>query len=203
MIRGIPGYGDQPNLSYEGVTEESQFLLGYNEPNKADQAGIPADVAAAAWIELQQKYPDKILVSPATAGANKPWMDEFWDRCKVLGCRIDYIATHKYSGDSHEVMSLLEEYSRRYDNKKLWLTEFAVNNENSEEAIIAYVEDILPKLEAAPYIWRYSWFITRFTPTGDGEGNWWLNSKNSLLEYEASTLTSVGQAYDVPYHAYL
>ena len=59
--------------------------------------------------------------------------------------RIDYIATHKYSGDADEVMSLLEEYSRRYDNKKIWLTEFAVNNENNKETIVAYVEDILPK----------------------------------------------------------
>ena len=26
-----------------------------------DQAGIPPDVAAEAWIELQEQYPDKIL----------------------------------------------------------------------------------------------------------------------------------------------
>ena len=203
MIRGIKGYGDQPNLSYEGVTEDSVFLLGYNEPDHEDQAGIPADVAAEAWIELQEMYPDKVLVSPSTAGANKRWMDEFWDRCKVLGCRIDYISTHKYSGNADQVMSVLEEYSRRYDNKKIWLTEFAVNNEHDQEKIIAYVEDVLPRLEAAPFIWRYSWFITRYKFDETGEGSWWLDSRNSLLDYEESRLTGVGEAYDVPYHQFL
>ena len=42
--------------------------------------------------------------------------------------------------------------------------------------------------------------ISRFTHTGDGEGNWWLNSKNSLLRANTSVLTTVGHAYDLPYH---
>jgi len=203
MIWGVNGYGHQPNLNYDNVTEEGRYLLGYNEPNKEDQSGMPPQVAAEAWIELQEKYPDKLLVSPATAGANKPWMDEFWDRCKALGCRIDYIATHKYSGDTDQVMSILEEYSRRYDNTPLWLTEFAVNNEHDPAVITAYVEEVLPRLEAADFIYRYSWFISRHTPKHEETGNWWMDSANGLLEYEASKLTAVGRAYDVAYHQYL
>ena len=100
-------------------------------------------------------------------------------------------------------MSILEEYSRRYDNTPLWLTEFAVNNEHDPAVITAYVEEVLPRLEAANFIYRYSWFISRHTPKHEETGNWWMDSANGLLEYEASKLTAVGQAYDVPYHQYL
>ena len=117
--------------------------------------------------------------------------------------RIDYISTHKYSGNANQVMSILEEYSRRYDNTPLWLTEFGVNNEHDPAVIAAYAEEVLPRLEAADFIYRYSGFISRHTPKHEETGNWWMDSANGLLEYEASKLTAVGQAYDVAYHQYL
>ena len=78
------------------VDEKYEVILGFNEPNHADQADIPPEVAAAAWIELQNLYPDKvrlrtqigpqsshlitaqILVSPAPAGGSTGWFDPFF-----------------------------------------------------------------------------------------------------------------------------
>ena len=42
------------------VDEKYDVILGFNEPNHADQSDIPPEVAAAAWIELQNMYPDKV-----------------------------------------------------------------------------------------------------------------------------------------------
>ena len=64
------------------------------------------------------------------------------------------------------------------------------------------------RLEEADYIWRYSWFITRYYPTPpDDSTNWWLDPANSLLDWENDNqsqlkpiLSKVGEAYDRPWH---
>ena len=58
--------------------------------------------AALGWMEIQARYEDRELVSPATAGVDTEWMDQFMVECELLGCRFDYLATHWY-GNSHGV----------------------------------------------------------------------------------------------------
>ena len=53
------------------------------------------------------KY-SQTLVSPAPAAGNTNWFDPFFEACEVLGCRIDYLATHDYRGDADQVMERLE-----------------------------------------------------------------------------------------------
>ena len=57
---GIPGYGHWANTTDPDIGPEHDVILGFNEPNQADQANIPPDVAALAWIEHQEKYADKV-----------------------------------------------------------------------------------------------------------------------------------------------
>ena len=52
-----------------------------------------------------------------------------------------------------------------------------------------YMKAVLPRLEAASYVAKYSWFATRFR--GDG----WVPSEASLLEQGSSTLTELGRYY--------
>jgi len=206
MIVGIPGHGLHPDWDEPSIEDWYSFILGYNEPNQPDQANIPPRKAAEEWILLQEKYPDKLLVSPATGHADTEWFDAFWEACQELGCRIDYLATHMYDGDADLVMETLEAYSKRYGNKKIWFTEFAKKCTHSEEEIVAFIEDLLPRLEAAPFVFRYAWWYTRYYPGPvDEETNpwFWLDPVNSLLEDEASVLTAVGRAYDFPYHLYV
>ena len=64
------------------------------------------------------------------------------------------------------------------------------------------------RLEEADYIWRYSWFLSRYYPDPpDESAGWWLHPINSLLDYDddnlnnlSPTLTRVGEAYDRPWH---
>ena len=54
FIPMIWGYWGQefPDLGYDTV-------LGFNEPNHVDQANMDPEVAAYAWLRLQEAYPDK------------------------------------------------------------------------------------------------------------------------------------------------
>ena len=128
MVYGIPGLGHHANTSFPDVPDQYNTILGYNEPNQADQSNIPPEEAAAAWIELQEKYPNKELVAPATGEgdtfdilsiqdsghADTEWFDAFMAECEILGCRLDYLATHYYTPNSvEEMMTTLKDYSDR------------------------------------------------------------------------------------------
>ena len=85
----IWGYWGQqfPALEYDTV-------LGFNEPNHSDQSDLDPESAAYAWLELQESYPDKTLVSPSASPPNtEEWFSEFFEICQNIGCRIDYLGT--------------------------------------------------------------------------------------------------------------
>ena len=102
MIWGYWGeIGDIPADPYDTI-------LGFNEPNHEEQANLTPEEAAIGWIALQEKYPDKILVSPSAAPPNaEDWFDEFFDTCMELGCKIDYVASHSYTGNANYDMSFV------------------------------------------------------------------------------------------------
>jgi len=192
------------------VADKYHTILGFNEPNRGKYytpqvlgADLDPEVAAAAWVEIQELYPDKILVSPAPAGGNTNWFDKFFEFCEVLNCRIDYLATHDYQGEVDKVMDKLKMLHNRY-GKKIWLTEFAKCCTRDKTEVEEFVKAIIPRLEAAKYVYRYSWFITRYThnypPTWNtteaGESEWYLDKVNALMKEGSSELTSVGVLYD-------
>lgn len=51
---------------------------------------------------VHSRYPDRLLVSPATGHADTEWFDLFWAECELLGCRFDFLATHFYDARSAE-----------------------------------------------------------------------------------------------------
>ena len=142
------------------------------------------------------------MVSPATAGANKRWFDIFWSKCQELGCRIDYLATHLYEGTPDQRISKLKAYSERYGNKKIWLTEFAVAKEQDGQNVIKFIEEYLPKLEFSDFIYRYSWFISRYHDEPiDTDQNFWIDPyANTLSAMNDTVLSTIGKVYDKPWH---
>ena len=55
-----------------------------------------------------------VFVSPSAAGGgNEEWFERFFAECEILGCRIDYLATHDYHGETEVVMNRLEELYHR------------------------------------------------------------------------------------------
>ena len=64
------------------------------------------------------------------------------------------------------------------------------------------MQEIVPRLEQADFVYRYSWFITRFKENSaqqeveDKEKDWFLDPVNSLLKPDSSELSQVGILYN-------
>ena len=103
-------------------------------------------------------------------------------------------------GTPQERMSKLKAFSQRYGDRQIWLTEFAVEHEANSTKIVEFIQEFLPLLENADFIYKYSWWYTRYYEDHDHSGDFWLDSNNSLLEDNGPFLTEVGKAYDHPWH---
>lgn len=188
-------WGWRQGQAAPSVSRSAKFVLGFNEPNHFEQSNLTAQEAAEYWQILQNSSHGLPLVSPAAApcgsksgchGDTTEWFDEFFKEC--TGCRIDYLATHAYFCDAGETMDFLEKLFERY-GLKIWLTEFACPHTKSALKQLEYMSEILPLLEDAPFIFRYSWYKTRIV-VGD-----FVTMSASLLEQNSSTLTQLGQYY--------
>ena len=179
------------------IPSDSKFLMGFNEPNFADQGNLTPQQAADDWpaVEALAKPLGIPLVSPGvnfcspctTASITDPytWLKDFFAAC--TGCQVDYIAVHWYNCDLPSLeaylygSSTLEGFTQF--GKPIWLTEFACGMNNPSVADQqAYMAVAIPWLEASPHVYRYSWFSAAPIPSSQ-----LMNSDGSL--------TSLGQYY--------
>jgi len=183
------------------------LILGFNEPDHENQANMSPERALEGWLLLQEAYPDRQLVSPGTSlkpDGEMVWIDEFMDLCNAVNCRVDYIAVHRYGGTAENIMVMIDDLYKRH-GKKIWLTEFAMSGTNNAGKVLEFMQDILPMLEAHEGVYKYSWFMNRFSdsndhacPFDDNNKAWCLDKVNSLLDVDmdkAPTLTELGHFY--------
>ncbi|CAH1797793.1 unnamed protein product, partial [Owenia fusiformis] len=187
-----------PNLN---IPNGTKYLLGFNEPNVIDQANMTPQEAANYWPQIEAAATSANvdgLVSPSATycggGSAKcitqsafEWFDEFFAICS--NCRVDYVATHHYTCDPVKTMDYLAAVYAAY-GKQIWLTEFACPS-NDFTTVSNYMSAVLPLLEEAPYVFRYSWYTTRIS-----NSNAYIPPMNALLESGGTGLTALGQIYD-------
>lgn len=136
-------------------------LLGYNEPDKGDQANMTVDEAIEHWPKLEAT--GLRLGSPACVNAEGEWMRQFMKRAAERNLRIDFVCVHWYGGKSGpNFIAKLERIHKLY-NKPIWVTEFCPANwDNPEKVTVAdqvkFMRDVLPRLERLDYVERYAWF---------------------------------------------
>lgn len=70
---------------------------------------------------------------------------------------------------------------------RIWLTEFQPYNGGTPEDYLHFMKQVLPRLEAAPFVYRYSWYTTRTLRRQLGNG--------SLLDHHSVALTELGRFY--------
>ena len=58
------------------------------------------------------------------------------------------------------------------------------------------LQEIIPRLEAAEFVYKYSWFITRYNEK-NFTGDWYLDSVNSLFQTNSEQLSNAGLLYDL------
>lgn len=146
-------------------TGKIHYLLGFNEPDGAQQANMTVDQAIALWPMLEKVGVP--LGSPATVDPTGDWMKEFMQKASDKGLRIDFVTVHSYGGNSStSLINKMQEVYNLY-RKPIWITEFAVadwsatsplTNKYTPAQVLAFMKAVLPQLEALDYVQRYSWF---------------------------------------------
>lgn len=149
--------------------DNSDYLLGFNEPDRSNQANITPTDAARLWRQIELRYPDRRLVSPAPSQTNLNWLVQFRDAYIAAydrPPRLDALAAHCYSADAEPCIALLGWYKHSamgWGIGEIWLTEFAVVAQPSRAFNDTAIEirELLTWLENEKMVTRYAWFASR------------------------------------------
>jgi hypothetical protein len=171
-------------------------LLGFNEPDRPDQANMTVAQALAAWPEYMRS--GLRLGTPATASPNA-WLYEFVDSCKARNWRVDYVAVHAYWGNKspqnwyNDLRNLhrrtgLPIWITEWNNGANWTTEsWPTPNKSLSPANAAKqlndLKAILNVLDTASFIERYSIY------------NWVQDARAMILsgDYRVTVNPTTGQ----------
>jgi hypothetical protein len=181
-------------------------VLGFNEPDKKDQANMPFMDAIALWPEFMKLGVP--LCSPACANPvgisdesaqNVPgtWMREFMREADRRGYRVDYIGVHWYGGTRAEhFKERMRQIYEMYGKRPLLITEFAPadwqtggdiqKHRHTPAAVLKFMKEVLPWMERQDWVAGYAWFSFKIdSPQGT----------SSALFDNAGNLTACGRYY--------
>jgi len=168
-VRFVPmvwGSRDIAKLEASGLPRGSSALLGFNEPNFANQANLSPQQAASLWPRVQQLAAAAgihTLVSPAVGFSTSydpvQWLRDFMAACR--GCKVDAVAFHSYTCYGKWLKEHLDKF--RVFGKPIWITEMACSDPQSPERLsmdgqMAYMREAVPLLERDPDVQMYAWF---------------------------------------------
>jgi hypothetical protein len=171
-------------------------LLGFNEPDKKEQANMSVEEAIALWPRLMET--GLRLGSPAT-GQGARWLDEFMEEAEQRGYRVDFICLHWYGDITapdtvEDLRRYLTEYWERY-RRPLWLTEFSGADwrSNTRRPVTfqdnaRFAREAILMLESLPFVERYAWWSTKLYASDP-------HYPTAGLYWSADKITEVGVAY--------
>ncbi|WP_295122520.1 glycosyl hydrolase [uncultured Chitinophaga sp.] len=178
-----PGWGDinsKSNISH---------LLGFNEPDRPDQANMSVETAIAQWPELMKSG----LRVGSPAPSNPPaWLDKFMAKADSLNYRVDYVAIHCYWGGItpqtwyNRLKAIYDQFKRpiwitEWNNGANWTTETWPTEQNAQfQKQLEDLKGILNVLDTASFVERYAIYD-------------WVENKRALVL--ADTLTPAGKYY--------
>ncbi len=193
----IWGSADVNAAALSQAERESSILLGFNEPDNANQSDVTVSEALSLWPQLMAT--GMTLGSPAVAtDAATPggWLDQFMTGAAARGYRVNFIAVHWYGADfaTAAAVSQLESYLQAIHNLyhlPIWLTEFALANWDTgtfptESQQAAFLTAATSMLQSLSYVQRYAWFAL---PVDAAYGN-------TGLFLPGAVATPVGQAFE-------
>lgn len=195
----IWGANDATSSTLSAVKRRGGTLLGFNEPDVADQSNISVDQALDLWPTLMAT--GARLGSPAAStglATDGSWFDQFMRGAKSKGYRVDFIAAHWYGADfdspvtaANQLKTYLQATYAKW-KKPIWLTEYALidffgpQKYPSQAQQVAFVAAATTMLRALPYVERHAWF--HFSPQTDG-------TEGTALYQSGGAPTTVGTAY--------
>ncbi|WP_133055278.1 cellulose binding domain-containing protein [Niastella koreensis] len=187
--------GGWPDFNTIYNKQNSNHLLGFNEPDHTDQANMTVDQAIDQWPQLLQS--GFRLGSPAPSSPNS-WLKQFMDKCDSLNYRVDFTAVHCYwnsrvSGGRADswYSGLLSTYNTYGNKRPIWITEWnnganwtgeawPADTASAFQKQLSDLKLILQVFDTTSFIERYSIY------------NWVQYQRAMVL---ADTLTPAGKYY--------
>ena len=155
------------------------YVLGFNEPERADQANMTVAQAVASWTTISNGFAGTgtKLVSPAvadTGGAagGQQWLAGFMSQAAANNLKVDAVAFHWYgvstpanpSGAASAFLGRVDSYYNSY-KKPVFITEFAIHDWGGAytdaeitEANRQFLNIVVPALESRGHVAGYSWY---------------------------------------------
>lgn len=185
------------------VNRNPNYVLGFNEPERPDQANMTVSQAISSWTTISSALSGTSikLVSPAVADTGgttggQAWLSSFMSTAKTDGLKVDAVAFHWYgvstptdpAGAASSFLSRVDSYHNSY-GLPVFITEFAIHDWGgvySDAQIIEanreFLNIVIPGLESRSYVAGYSWY------------NWF--SDDPLYTTSGSTLTPTQMGYN-------
>jgi hypothetical protein len=169
----------------KAIAAGSTHLMSMNEPDLGSQSNLSPAAAAAGYKTYMMPFAGKAqLGSPAVTNGGSPmgltWLGNFLTAC--AGCQIDFVCIHWYNGgDAAAFMTYIDQAYTAGGNRPLWITEFQAPGDVTAQN--AFLNTVLPQLDASPKVARYAYFMA-------SEGN--LLSSGTSLSALGNTFAFAG-----------
>ncbi len=172
------GAGNIESTAARLITENnSDYILGFNEPERSDQANISVATAVNRWRRITSSFAGTgiKLVSPAVSdnAAGRAWLDDFMAEVDAdATLHVDEVAFHWYGtvninnpqGGANSFLNKVAQYHNNY-GRNVWITEFAgldfggnYTTEQMNDWNEAFLDIVIPALESRDYVTRYAWW---------------------------------------------
>ena len=175
----------------------AKVVLGFNEPERGDQANMSPAEAARAWKQYLEplRAQGTRLGSPGIASTNEGlnWLRQFLNELNNVGGRVDFIALHWYGRGVDNFIGWITNVRQQLGNQHpVWVTEFACtswdpNQLVSEQEASDFLRDSINRLDSLSWVERYAWFGAQHQPDAA------LGSASSLISNGG--LTQLGRNY--------
>jgi len=183
---------------------KADVLFTFNEVNFHGQADMTPAAAAAKWPDIQ-KLGFKYIVGPSIADCPDKidpnsnnckyggirWYADFFAACP--NCQVDYVNIHIYYCNADDVMKKITDLNKA-TGKKVWLTEFNCDGATTDQKVLDYAKNLIPRLEASDIVVGYSWFLPYYTEGGNVNSLYLNQNGNGNLseigKYYASVVTN-------------
>ncbi len=182
-----------PSLDQDWKTRGATHVLGYNEPDHADQANMTVSDAISSWPDLL--WPGLRVGAPAVSDGGLSWLYDFIAQADAAGLRVDFVPVHYYRcygnvGDPNGTATQFYNFLKGiYDvvKRPLWVTEWN-NGANwtgcadptfaQQDAAVAAMIDML---DNTPFVERYAIY------------NWVEDARR--VKWDDGSLTAAGVTY--------
>ncbi|CAF3843698.1 unnamed protein product [Rotaria sp. Silwood1] len=150
------------------LAKGAKSVLGFNEPERSEQANMSPVDAAYAWKQYIEplRAQGARLGSPAIASTDQGlnWIKQFLNELNKIGGRIDFLALHWYGRGVDNFINWITRVRQETGNQySVWVTEFACTSWNSNQPVSQqevndFMRQSIARLDSLSWVERYAWF---------------------------------------------